>query len=169
MSSPATRQLWQQMQADPNLPISPALNPFLYTLPRELWNKVKEPWEPAVNVALGASLPGQGSFQVDGNSWFCIMGAIATVRDTTNATVITSTPELVQIEIQSSGEKFFSEPTDFLNVFGTAQEPAWWSFPRICNPASVVQISLTNLEATARNVRMLFKGFRIWNRNLVPA
>lgn len=168
---PATRELWNQFQAGNGMtaPRSLLANPFLYTLPFELWNKVKEPWEPVVNITpLAASLAQSGDFKVDGATWFCILGAVATVRDTTNATILTNVPQLVQIQDQTQNLNFYSQPTDFMNVFGTGQEPAWWSLPRIINPAGTVQVTLTNLEATARNVRITFKGFKIYNRDLTP-
>jgi hypothetical protein len=164
------QQMWDYLRQGGGLttPASLLPNPFLFTLPQELWNKVKEPFYHPINVTVPASLAATGDFKVDGGTWFLILGYVATVRDTTNATVVTNVPQLVQITDQGPNAKFFSQSTDFLNVFGTIQQPAFGMLPRIINPNSTVQVDLQNLEATARNVRMLFLGAKIYNRDIAP-
>jgi len=145
-------------------------NPFLYTLPRPLWNKAKDFFGYTVNftgtniLAASASLTLPTTVQND--SAFVIIAAVATVTDSTDAVQVTFVPETVQIQDQAQGRTFFDSPTHFMNVFGTAQQPAFWTLPRLVKAGSTLATTLQNLEAVARNVRITYLGFKVFNMDV---
>lgn len=144
-------------------------NPYLFTLPRSLWARYKEfSYYTAEYLPLAASAAGQPfATNIDQSSHFAIFGAIATVRDTTNATILANVPQTVQIQDGGTNTNLFDRATDFMNVFGTAQQPNYWAMPRIIRAGSTLTTFLTNLEATARNVRLVYLGVRIYySRNM---
>jgi len=115
-------------------------------------------------------LPASGNlsrtFQADTDSWWIGLGAAATSRDTATAAIVTDRPITVTIRSSSGGREFQSQAEDFDNVFGTAQLPAVWGAPLFVKPAAAIEVSLTNLVATARNVRISFYGFKIFNTDM---
>lgn len=142
-------------------------NPFLYTLPRVLWGKQKDffGYTATFNpLAASASLSVQTVIQND--SAFIIIAAVATVTDSPADTTVQSfVPQTVQIQDQTAGTNFFDQPTHFMNLFGTATNPLYWALPRLVPPGSTLTTTLNNLEANARIVRILFIGFKVFNRN----
>ena len=74
---------------------------------------------------------------------------------------------LVNVIDSGSGRSLIAQTTagndsPLDNWFGTGKNPAYWPFPKILRPNSVVTVQLTNLEATARNYRLSFIGFKIF-------
>ncbi len=118
-------------------------------------------WEP-----LPASSTESRSFTSDTDSWFVALGATATMRDTGTQASIADRPISAEVKSTSGGRDFQSAPEDFDNIFGTAQLPAIWGSPLFVKPAATIQITLTNLVATARDVRISILGFKIFNTDM---
>lgn len=118
-------------------------------------------WEP-----IPASTTESRSFTSDTDSWFVGLGAVATSRDISTQASIADRPFSVEIKSTSGGRDFQSAPEDFDNFFGTAQLPSVWGAPLFVKPAATIQVTLTNLVATARNVRVSFFGFKIFNTDM---
>lgn len=139
-------------------------NPFLYTLPQELWDKAKDQFAYTANflpVAAGGALTVQTNIQSD--SAFIICSAVAVVTNTAETARQAFFSATVQIQDQTSGRNFFDQPTHFHNVFGTAEQPAWWQIPRLVYPASTLSTTIQNLDTVnARNARVLFLGFKVF-------
>lgn len=118
-------------------------------------------WEP-----IGASATLSRSFTADTDSWFVGLGAVATSRDTGTLAAQADRPFSVEIKSTSGGRDFQSAPEDFDNFFGTAQLPSVWGAPLFVKPAATIQITLVNLVATARDVRVSIFGFKIFNTDM---
>lgn len=118
-------------------------------------------WEPiAANETLSRS------FTADTDSWFVGLGAVMANRDTGTSLIVADTPYSVEVKSTSGGRDFQSAPEDAANFFGTAQLPSIWGAPLFVKPAATIQVTLTNLIATARNVRVSFFGFKIFNTDM---
>jgi hypothetical protein len=108
------------------------------------------------------------SFQVQEDSAFLIVAAARLYL--TNADAIIASDQalaLVNVIDSGAGRSLISQTTagndsPIDNWFGTGKNPAYWPFPKILRPNSVVTVQLTNLEATARNYRLSFLGFKIF-------
>jgi hypothetical protein len=139
-------------------------NPFLYTLPEELWDKAKDQFGYTANflpVPANGTLTVQTNIQSD--SAFIIVSAVATVTNTAETQRQAFASALVQIQDQTSGRNFYDQPTHFHNVFGTAEQPAWWQIPRLVYPSSTLSTTIQNLDtANARNFRVLYLGFKVF-------
>lgn len=143
-------------------------NPFLYTLPTELWDKAKDFFGYTATFAGPTVLPAGGSVTVQtgiqSDSAFVIVASSLLATSTDESVVLGYVPQLVQIIDQTAGRNFFDAPTHAMNVFGTAQAPSWWSIPKLILPSSTIGTTLTNLDpANARNVRIIYWGFKIFN------
>lgn len=113
-------------------------------------------------VPLGASATTIQEVNIQSDSDFIVGAAVAVVTDTANTTRLGFVPQLVQLFSAGSGRNLFSNATHFENVFGTAQEPAIWPIPKLLAAGSTFSAQLQNLEATARNVRLCFLGFKVF-------
>lgn len=118
-------------------------------------------WQP---IAASATLA--RSFTADTDSWFVALGATATSRDVATAAIVADRPLTVEIKATSGGRDFQSQAEDFDNVFGTAQLPAVWGAPLFVKPAATIQITLNNMIATARDIRISVFGFKIFNTDM---
>jgi hypothetical protein len=114
-------------------------------------------------LPLTASLTQTQPISIQSDSDFVIVAGVAVVTDTANAVRITFVPQLVQLQDQGSGRNLFSSQTHFNNVFGTAEEPAYWPQPKVLIRGSTFAVQLQNLEATNRNVRIAFMGFKVFD------
>lgn len=145
-------------------------NPFLYTLPRPLWGKLKDFFGYTVNFTgtniLAASATQTLQTVIQNDSAFIIIAANAVVTDAADTTQITFVPQTVQIQDQSAGRNFFDAPTHYHNVYGTAQQPAYWTLPRLVKAGSIISTTLANLEAFARNVRITYLGFKVFRTDV---
>jgi len=112
---------------------------------------------------LGANATTIQEVNIQSDSDFVIGAAVAVVTDTANTTRLGFVPQLVQLFSAGSGRNLFSGATHFENVFGTAQEPAIWPIPKLLSAGSTFSAQLQNLEATARNCRLTFLGFKVFN------
>lgn len=143
-------------------------NPFLYTLPRTLWDKVKEFFGYTANFTGVNVLTASGNVTVQtvvqNDSAFILLGIGGTVTSTDEATRLTYVPQTIQIQDQTAGKNLFDQATHFMNVVGTAGEPFYFAIPKLVQPGATLSTTLNNLEATARNVRLTFYGFKVYDK-----
>jgi len=143
-------------------------NPFLYTLPEVLWNKVKEFFVYSAQfvgpTALGASATQTVQTVVQNDSAFVLLAITGICTSTDESTLVTFVPELLQIQDQTAGRNIFDQSQHYMNVVGTAGEPAFLTLPKLVKPGATLTTTLQNLEATARHVRLSYVGFKVFNQ-----
>ena len=143
--------------------VATPMNPFLGLLPVEMWDKQKDYFIYSIEfLPLAASGSATAQVNIQSDSHFLIELITGVVTDVTNATFLANVPELVNLTDSGSGRNFFDKPVHWNNLFGTAQLPGVLPFPKIINAGSTLTVGLTNLEATARNVRISFIGFKVF-------
>lgn len=139
--------------------------PFLF-LPPHLADKEKLPFGYTLNFTGANVLAASGTVQlavnVSSDADFVLMGQSGVVTSTDNATRLAYVPETVQINYGGSGRNFFDNATMFNNAFGDAELPFLWPAPIHLKGGGSLLVTLTNLEATARNVRLLFFGWKVF-------
>lgn len=118
-------------------------------------------WDP-----IAASETLSRSFTADTDSWYVALGAVATSRDVATQAAQADRPYSIEIKSTSGGRDFQSAPEDFDNFFGTAQLPSVWGAPLFVKPAATIQVTLTNLVAIPRTVRVSVFGFKIFNTDM---
>lgn len=111
---------------------------------------------------LGASLTVTNNINISGDSAFCILCAVAVETSTDNLTFLADLPLLAQLSDSGSGRQFSNTPIAASNWFGTAEMPKYWDIPKVLAPNATFNVTMQNLEATARNVRVAFHGFKIF-------
>lgn len=117
---------------------------------------------PATWIPIAASATEAKNIQVESDSDFWILAMTATVRDTTNAITLAQWPGTVQVRDGGSGSFWFGDAVNFDSVFGTGQFPFVLPAPRKVPRSGTLAIELKNLEATARNIRVEFHGFKVY-------
>lgn len=150
-----------------NSTVADLLSFSLGMLPSEWQRKAKQKFSHALlyqPVAANGTLA--QAFTADTDSWFVGLGAVATSRDVATNLIVADRPFTVVMESTSGGRNFQSQAEDFDNFFGTAQLPMIWGAPLFVKPAATIQITLTNLIATARDVRVSILGFKIFNTDM---
>jgi len=138
-------------------------NPFLGLIPRELWSRLKDFFAYTANfIPLTASATQTTNISIQNDADFLILYGVGTVTDTTEASRLTYVPQLVQFRDSGSGRELFDQATHYHNIYGTAEEPAYWSFPKLLRAGSTFSVTHQNLEATDRRVRTAFFGFKVF-------
>lgn len=144
--------------------VTPTAPPWsvLALLPRPFWPWLKNYFGYATSLlTLGASSASTASIQIQGDAWFVALAATMYEYDTSASPVLLpSRPITVQIYDTASGSNWFSQAIAADEFFGDAMQPGLLAFPYICKPNTQLQVTLTNLEAVARNVRLTFHGFK---------
>lgn len=112
---------------------------------------------------LGANQTLQLPININGDSAFCTLSAVVVETDTGNTVFLAQQPVLVRISDAGSGRFLSNIAIHMSNWFGTAEQPKYWDIPKIYAPNSVVQTECQNLEAVARNVRLAYHGFKIFD------
>ena len=153
------------------LPLRTAqLNPaYLFTdlLPSELKRRAKQFFVYSVEfLPLGASATATQTFVSQGDSAFIAVGATGQSRDTGTGAAQADRPFTMAMLSSGSGRQLQDRAQDFDNIVGTAQLPSIWPAPYILAPSSTFSVTLTNLIATARNVRISFVGFKVFNTDM---
>ncbi len=113
-------------------------------------------------LSLTASLTLQNVIAIAGDSDFIITFAEAIVTDTTDLINLPFIPQLVQLTDQAAGLAFFLIPLHANTVYGDAQNPGIFASPYVMRQATSLAVQHQNLEATNRNVRVAFNGFKSW-------
>jgi len=113
-------------------------------------------------LPLTASLTATVPFTVEASTDFIVTHLTGIVTDVGNTTFLSSVPQTVQIVDASTGMAWFNgiNGTHFNNVFGDAQLPGFMALPYYLRANSTVNVTLVNLEAVNRNVRLAFHGFK---------
>lgn len=133
-------------------------------IPSKFRSRLKDYFAYCVDFTpLAANATSTQPISIQADSDFVVVAGAAVVTDTTNATRLTFVPQLVQLTDQGSGRQLFSIATHFQNVFGTAEQPAYWPQPKVLIRGSTFAAQLQNLTAVAANVRIAFLGFKVFD------
>ena len=111
---------------------------------------------------LAISATASRSIQINADSAFMILSAVMVETATDNTTFMANRPLLVSLSTGGAGLSLSNTPIHANNWFGTAQEPKYWDVPKVLLPNSTLQVTIQNLEATARNIRVAFHGFKLF-------
>lgn len=103
------------------------------------------------------------SIQINADSAFMILSAVMVETATDNTTFMANRPLLASLSTGGAAMSLSNTPIHANNWFGTAEEPKYWDVPKILLPNTTFNITLQNLEATARNVRVAFHGFKLFS------
>lgn len=154
----------QVRRASQSPAITPALNPFFGLLPQNLWNNAKDFFVYGDDyLPIGAGLTVPQNIAINSDSDFLITSAVAVVTDAANVVFSANRPFLVSILDSGSGRQLHNTPIHMDNLFGTAQLPSYWPFPKLIPRASTVTTTIQNLDAAnAFNVRIAYLGFKIF-------
>lgn len=111
-------------------------------------------------LPLTASLTLTRQVGIAADSDFIVTYASAIVTDTLNTTQLGFVPQLVQLQDAAAGANFFLQPAHFMNVYGDATSPGIFAIPYVMRASGTLSVQHQNLEATDRNVRIAFPGFK---------
>lgn len=100
---------------------------------------------------------------INSDSAFMILSAVMVETAVDNMTFLANQPLLCQLSEAGGARNLANTPIHANNWFGTAQLPKYWDVPKILLPNSTFTVQLQNLEATARNIRVAFHGFKLFN------
>lgn len=116
-------------------------------------------WE-ILNLAAGATL--SDDFLAPPQSAILALQGIATVTDAATDRVLQAFFAAKVIIQDSSNRNLMSEAVAFNNLFGTAQLPAVYPWPKLIDAGSTLTATVTNLTAAAVNVRMTWWSFKLF-------
>jgi hypothetical protein len=111
-------------------------------------------------LTLALSAAQTNNIAIQNDAYFVLLAATMVETAVGDLTLFTYRPITVQIFDSSAGANMFSQPIMADEFFGDAQQPGFLAFPYIFQPGGNIAITLTNLEATARNVRVTLHGFK---------
>lgn len=152
----------RQRNGSPSSMAAP-IAPWLQILPRELWGKQKDMFVGHVDFTpLAANGTQTQGLQIPSDADFVIVYGTRIVTAVDNITFIANVPELVTLTDTGSGRQLMSSAVHMDELFGTAQLPAYWSFPKLMRASSTLSVTVQSLEATARNIRLSFHGFKVF-------
>jgi hypothetical protein len=112
-------------------------------------------------LALSATVA--NSIPINSDSAFYILSGVLVETAQDNTTFMANRPLLAMLSEAGGARNLANTPIHVNNWFGTAEEPKYWDIPKLLLPNSTFQVQLQNLEAVARNVRVAFHGFKIFN------
>jgi hypothetical protein len=149
--------------------VTPTAPPWsvLALLPRAFWPWMKNYYAYATSfLTLGSSGTATNNIQIQSDAFFVLLMATMVESSSDNLTLLTYRPITAQIFDTSAGMNMFSQAIMADEFFGDAMQPGLIAFPYIFKPGGTLQLTLVNLEAVARNVRVTFHGFKA-NPNLI--
>lgn len=152
----------QTGRAFPQNQVGPA--PFLGWLPRKLWRRAKDFFVYSaefIPLALSATATFETAIQADSDFLCVAVSRLVTAVD--NTTFIANVPQLVTIFDAGSGRNLMDRAIHIDNIMGTGQLPSYWPMPKIFRANSTITTTVQNLEATARNVRIAYLGFKVFD------
>lgn len=147
------------------IPASALINALSYPFwfPQEARNLALDFFSYGANFApLGASATATQAIQINSDSAFMILSATMVETATDDTTFLANRPLLVTLTTGGAALSLSNTPIHADNWFGTAQEPNYWDVPKVLLPNTTFNVQLQNLEATARNVRVAFHGFKLF-------
>lgn len=152
----------QTGRAFPQSQVGPA--PFLGWLPRKLWRRAKDFFVYSAEfIPLAASITGTFETAIQADSDFLCVAVTRLVTAVDNTTFVANVPELVTIFDAGSGRNLMDRAIHIDNIMGTGQLPTYWPMPKIFRANSTITTTVQNLEATARNVRIAYLGFKVFD------
>ena len=114
-------------------------------------------------LPLGAGASVTNNINIDGNSAFaCLSGQLVETADD-DTTFLAQRPLLLSILDTGSGVVLSNIPIHADNWWGTAERPYFWPVPKIFAPNSTLQVTVQNLEAAERHVRLALSGIKIFS------
>lgn len=141
----------------------PTLDQLNNYLPPELVNTRKDlyfaNWE---ILNLGAGATASDDFLAPPQSAILALMGVATVTDAATDRVLQAFFAGKAVITDSSNRNLMSEAVHFNNLFGTAQLPALYPWPKLVDAGSIITIAVTNLTGAAVNVRMTWWGFKLF-------
>lgn len=122
-----------------------------------------------------ASTNTTGQFVVQSDAAFMILGTSYIVTDTSNAAVAnlqpfgsggasSFSPFLITQMDQGAGRNLQNLPVEIDSVFGLGREPYVWRVPKILDQNSTYTVTVQNLSATDRNLRLTFHGCKVFGQ-----
>lgn len=161
----AQQQTTKAKGAYPVAQFLPPVNPFLGLIPKKYWKRIKDFFIYGVEfipIVHATTLTQPVTIQNDSD--FLIMGGVYVETTTDNVTTFFNpSPLMVTIADSGSGRQLMNIPVHINNLFGTAQLPAIWPFPKIIPAGATLNTTLTNQDtANDRNVRIAYWGFKIF-------
>lgn len=111
---------------------------------------------------LAASATTTRAIQINSDSAFMVLSATMVETATNNTTFLANRPLLVSLSTGGAALNLSNTPIHADNWFGTAEQPKYWDVPKILLPNTTFNVQLQNLEATDRNVRVAFHGFKLF-------
>lgn len=144
--------------------LAPQLGPFFGLLPRPLLRRVKDFF---VYTAEFLPLPAGGTQTVNtaiqADSDFLIVAVTRVWTETDNTTFVLAVPALVTVTDAGSGRNLMDRAVHVDNLFGTAQLPSYWPYPKLIRASGTLNTTVQNLDgATAYNARMSYLGFKVF-------
>lgn len=113
-------------------------------------------------LPLGVNATTTNPININSDSAFLVLSAVLVETDTANTTFLGQRPLMAQLSEGGSARNLSNIPIHVDNWFGTAEEPKYWDVPKLLLPNSVFNVTMQNLEAVARNVRVAFHGFKLF-------
>jgi hypothetical protein len=141
----------------------PPVNPFLGLLPRQFWSRVKDFFVYSVELLpLNASATGAAGVTISNEADFLIMAGVRRVTSSDNLTDVSFYPAVVTIR-DSAGVEIMDKAVHIENLFGTAQLPAIWPYPKLIPAGRTLTTTVQSLDtANNRNVRISYLGFKVF-------
>ena len=149
------------MPAQPwNGPIAPPWG-VLSLLPPQFADWYKNYYAYATSfIPLALSASATNNIAIQNDAYFILLAATMVETDTGNTTLLTYRPLTVQIFDSSASSNLFTQPVMADEFFGDAQQPGFLAYPYIFQPGGNIAVTLVNLEAVNRNVRLTLHGFK---------
>lgn len=114
-------------------------------------------------LPLAAGATNTQNINIQADSDFLILAGVRVITAADNTTFVANGPFLITITDSGAGRSFMDRAVHIDNLFGTAQLPALWAYPKFIAGASQLAVTAQNLDgATARNIRMTLIGFKIF-------
>lgn len=113
-------------------------------------------------LPLPASGTGVATFNIEADSDFAWLYGTRFVTDSANANPQANVLETVNIRDSGSGRVLSNTAVAMDNYFGTVQQPNVLAQPKLFRAGGTVQVTVQNLEAVARNVRLAFHGAKLF-------
>jgi hypothetical protein len=99
---------------------------------------------------------------VDSDAHLLLVGASHVTTDTTQLVDQALPFSLVTLKVGSSGRDLMESAQHIRNIAGTAQRPCIWPRPKFLAANSKFKVTVQNLEAAIRAVRLTFYAFKIF-------
>lgn len=99
---------------------------------------------------------------VDADAHLLLVGAAHVTTDTTQLVDQALPFSLVTLKIGSTGRDLMSSAQHIRNMCGTAQRPSVWPRPKFLKASTTMKVTVQNLEAAIRAVRIMFFAFKIF-------